>query len=118
MKPLPHWASKSFVGCAAWTSARLLPSSDLLGQRRELVVDDEGRILADREADVAARAGQHVHARRQRLCLDVDLREVLTLPGGVTRREDDRQRGQSDSVSCHRRCLPIAGLKACSAFDP
>ena len=52
---------------------------DLGRQRRELVVDDDDAVLADRRADVAAGAGEHVDALRQLLRLDDDLAEVLLL---------------------------------------
>ncbi len=38
-------------------------SQNLVGQRRELVVDDENAVLADEHTDVTALAEQHVHTR-------------------------------------------------------
>ena len=50
---------------------------NLVGQRRELVVDHENAVLADEHPDVPALAEQHVHARGDLLRLDLDRVEVL-----------------------------------------
>ena len=52
---------------------------DLGRERRELVVDQEDAVVADRDADVAARALQHVEAVGQLGRLDLDLAPVAVL---------------------------------------
>ena len=63
---------------------------DLVGERRELVVDDERAIVAHREADVAARPGEHRDAGRERRRHDLDLGKVLIL--GVDPDEEEARR--------------------------
>src|SRR5438105_1487219 len=46
-------------------------------ERRELVVDHEHGVLADRNAEVPAFAGHHVYGVGELLGLDLDLGEVL-----------------------------------------
>ena len=65
-------------------------SPDLVGQRRELIVDDQDAVLAGRDADVAARAGQHVDRTGDVLGGDLDGREVLLRRG---RRGEESGRG-------------------------
>ena len=55
---------------------RLQGRAYLVGERRELVVHDEHTVRAGADADVAARAEEHVDAARGLLGLDLDLREV------------------------------------------
>ncbi len=64
---------------------------DLGRERRELVVDHEHRVLADRHAEVPARAGHHVDGVGELLGLDLDLGEVLLgrCRGGEERRGAD-----------------------------
>ena len=45
---------------------------DLLGQRGELIVDDEGAVIPHRKADVAALSEQHVEAGSERHGPDLD----------------------------------------------
>ncbi len=54
---------------------------DLLGQRRELIVDQEHSVLAGRDPDVAPLPDQHVDARRHRHRLDDDLLRLLRRRG-------------------------------------
>ena len=56
--------------------------ADLVGERRELVVDDEDAVVARRDADVAARALQHVDVAGDLGRLDLHLREVPLLRRG------------------------------------
>ena len=50
---------------------------DPVSERRVLVIDDEGVVLANGEPDVSARTLEHVDARHHRDNGDLDLREIL-----------------------------------------
>ena len=69
---------------------------DLRCQGRELVVDDDDAVLAGRDADVAARTGQHVDRAGHRLGLDLDLAEVLVLG---KRGSGEEERSEENSLA-------------------
>jgi hypothetical protein len=71
--------------------------ADLVGERRELVVDDHDAVLADRCSDVAARTFQHVHAARDLRDLDLDLAEILLL--GACGARDSGQRTEQHGAN-------------------
>jgi len=52
---------------------RLDGGHDLVGKRRELIVDQKGAVRADGEPHIAPGAGQHIDAVRHFARLDVDL---------------------------------------------
>ena len=56
---------------------RLHRSDDLGRKRRELIVDQDVAVDTVTDPDVAARAEQNRHARRNLLDLDLDLRHIL-----------------------------------------
>jgi hypothetical protein len=67
---------------------------NLLGQRRELVIHEKRSVVSDAEADVASRAGQHVHARAQMLRTHGNGVEVL-------REERAGDQGEEQSATDH-----------------
>jgi hypothetical protein len=52
-------------------------SQNLVGQRCELVVDDEDAVVADEHSDVSTLAEQHVHTQGDLLRLDLYRVKVL-----------------------------------------
>ena len=70
---------------------------DLVGERRELVVDDDVAVLAVGQANIAAGAEQHRHTGRNALHLDLDLGVILLL--GCGRRGQKRKRKGEEAGS-------------------
>ena len=68
---------------------------DLVGQRRELIVDDDVAVFAIGQADIAACAEQDGDAGRETLDLDLDLVEILCRGG---RGEERSSEGKSKSA--------------------
>jgi hypothetical protein len=50
---------------------------DLVGERRELIIDEDDSVVADREADIAASALQHVNIAANLADLDLYFAEVI-----------------------------------------
>ena len=73
---------------------------DLRRERRVLVVDQEHGVGADREPQVAAGAGQHVDAVRDRLGPDLDLAEVPLGVRPAPMAQHARSRDASAAAAC------------------
>ena len=66
--------------------------ADLVGQRRELIVDHQDAVVADEQADVAAGTFEHVDIARDVSTLDLDFGKVA-LGDGVTDQQEQGGRG-------------------------
>ena len=66
-----------------------------LRERGELIVDNHDAVVADRDADVAARSLKHVDRSRDFLDFDLDLAEILLLC--KRRGRDETEEGHNHS---------------------
>src|SRR6185369_2446137 len=81
---------------AQLTFAELLErGANLIGKRRELVINDQDAVSADANADVAARAFEHVDIACDLCGFDFDFRQiVLRLRKRCGQAKDERKREQ------------------------
>ena len=82
--------------------------ANLVGQRRELIVNDQDAIRTDGNADVSAAAFKHVHVARDMRRLDLDLGKILLCMSGYDQNKAHGD-GNTNERTQHRQLLFLCG---------